>query len=159
MSHGLEVRVPLLDHVFMELAARLPESMKLHAGGENQPLKNGAHAAPFEMTGKYALKRIAERHFPASFVHRRKQGFAIPVGQWFAAGLRERVEERLSDPSTQLVEYFDPSFIRELVDEHARGVDHGWRLWSLLFLTEWLDQRSPAGRARPPRSQPAVVAN
>jgi asparagine synthase (glutamine-hydrolysing) len=159
MSHGLEVRVPLLDHVFMELAARLPESLKLHAGGENQQLENRAQAAPFEMTGKYALKRLAERHFPASFVHRRKQGFAIPVGEWFATGLRERVEERLSDPDTQLVEYFDPSFIRELVDEHARGVDHGWRLWSLLFLTEWLDQRSPPGWTGRPQSQPVVVAH
>jgi asparagine synthase (glutamine-hydrolysing) len=110
------------------------------------------------MTGKYLLKRLAERFFPAEFVHRRKQGFSIPVGEWFAGDLREECEERLSGPGVRLAEYFDTSFVRELLDEHSRGLDHGWRLWSLLFLTEWFDQRSLPARTSVAGSPPVVVA-
>jgi asparagine synthase (glutamine-hydrolysing) len=158
MAHGLEVRVPLLDHVVMELAARLPESLKLHGGAANQPSDGRSTAQPYEMTGKYLLKRLAERFFPAAFVHRRKQGFSIPVGEWFAGGQRRELEERLSDSCTRLSEYFNPSFVGALLDEHARGIDHGWRLWSLLFLTEWLEQRSPAARTAAPASHPVAVS-
>jgi asparagine synthase (glutamine-hydrolysing) len=156
MAHGLEVRVPLLDHVFMELVARVPESLKLHHGHRAAGDQSGR--APCEMTGKYLLKRLAERFFPAAFVHRRKQGFSIPVGEWFAGGLREGVEERLLDPGTPLSEYFNTSYVQDLLEEHARGVDHGWRLWSLLFLTEWLDQRSPPARSGSAHSPAIVVA-
>jgi asparagine synthase (glutamine-hydrolysing) len=155
MAHGLEVRVPLLDHVVMELAARVPESLKLHTGkrGSGDPFQT----APGEATGKYLLKRLAERFFPAAFVHRRKQGFSIPVGEWFAGGLRQGIEERLSDPAMPLSEFFNMSYLRELLAEHGSGVDHGWRLWSLLFLTEWFDQRSALVRSIVPNPRPIIV--
>jgi asparagine synthase (glutamine-hydrolysing) len=157
MAHGLEVRVPLLDHVFMELAAKVPEELKLHHSSDGCMAGGRAHAAPLEMTGKYLLKRLAERFYPAAFVHRPKQGFSIPVGEWFASDLRHGIEERLLDPGTPLAEYFHTSFVQELLAEHAQGMDHGWRLWSLLFLTEWFDQRSTPARCCNARPQTILV--
>lgn len=150
MAHGLEVRVPLLDHVFMELVARVPESLKLRAndatGAGSDSLPGGTHG----MTGKYLLKKLAGRFFPGSFIHRRKQGFSIPVKKWFRSDLLREIDDRLTSSGNRLEEYFDVSWIRGLVNEHSQGVDHSWRLWSLLFLSEWLNQRDHSPRTAEP---------
>ena len=66
MAVGLEVRVPLLDHRLVELAARMPTSMKL-AG----------------KTGKYVLRQVLERWIGREAASRPKKGFDVPVDTWF----------------------------------------------------------------------------
>src|SRR5690606_38360998 len=61
MAHSLEVRVPILDHTFVEWAAGLSTSLKF---------KNGS--------GKYILKRALEEWLPGDVLYRPKMGFAVP---------------------------------------------------------------------------------
>ena len=68
------------------------------------------------------------------------------------------VGERLPDQVTPLSGYFNTAFVQELLEKHARAVDHGWRLWSLLFLTEWPDQRPAPARTGGPYSQPIFIS-
>lgn len=62
MAHGLEVRVPLLDKELVEFAWRLPTHMKIRSGH----------------IGKYILRRVIEREYPAPLKKRHKRGFNVP---------------------------------------------------------------------------------
>src|SRR5207237_3336860 len=65
MLPSLESRVPLLDHVLMELAATIPSSLKLRNG-----------------SGKYIFKRAVADLMPAELIARKKMGFAVPLARW-----------------------------------------------------------------------------
>src|SRR5579885_1135497 len=66
MANSLEVRSPLLDHKLMELVAQMPSNLKL----------NGTQ-------GKYIFKKALRKVLTESILTRRKQGFAVPVAEWF----------------------------------------------------------------------------
>jgi len=116
MAHSLEVRVPLLDHRLVEWMSGLPPGMKLH-GHE----------------GKYVFKRALEPHLPREILYRPKMGFSVPLGTWFRGPLRESVRERVLGAALRDTGWFEPAFLRGLVDRHERGVsDHSAALWALL---------------------------
>ncbi|OOC11437.1 XrtA/PEP-CTERM system amidotransferase [Thioalkalivibrio halophilus] len=125
MAHGLEVRVPILDHPFVEWAATLPANLRLHQG-----------------EGKYLLKRAFEQDLPHDVLYRRKQGFVMPIADWFRGPLRDTLRqavlgERLADSG-----WFNPERLRQLVDEHQSGrSDHSRPLWALLMFESFLRQR------------------
>lgn len=120
MAHALEVRSPLLDHVFMETVARMPSSFKL-AG----------------CTSKVLLKEIARDYIPAEIIDKPKRGFSVPGEQWLRTSLKSYVREQLLDPA--FLQYgFDRSFIERLLERHERGEDVSRKLWALLMLRLWL---------------------
>lgn len=119
MHCGLETRSPLLDHEVMEYCASLPVGYKV---------KNGV--------GKSLLKKLAERHFPKEFVHRRKMGFGIPLAKWLRGPLRPLVEAVLRDGRVMVP--LDPAVIGSVLDEFLqREVDHSSRIWALLMYGLW----------------------
>jgi asparagine synthase (glutamine-hydrolysing) len=117
MAHALEVREPLMDHPLVEWLATLPSGLKMR-GGET----------------KWMLKKALEPHLPRTVLYRPKMGFSVPLASWFRGPLRERLRsavlgERLADTGV-----FDPSLLRQLVDQHQSGMrDHSAPLWSLLM--------------------------
>jgi asparagine synthase (glutamine-hydrolysing) len=117
MAHSLEVRVPILDHEFVEWAASLPPDLKLR-GGE----------------GKYVFKKAVATQVPRDVVYRPKMGFAVPLAKWFRAELRDRVRSRLIDGSLGDTGVFDMGAVGALVSQHQSGMrDHSAVLWSLLI--------------------------
>jgi asparagine synthase (glutamine-hydrolysing) len=121
MAHSIESRVPLLDNEVIEFAAALPADLKI---------RNGRR--------KHLLKEVAARMLPPALVDRPKQGFAVPLGTWFRGGLRTLFADTLLSRSALERGYFDPRFIRRLVDEHLRGRrDHTLRLWQLVVFERW----------------------
>jgi asparagine synthase (glutamine-hydrolysing) len=127
MAHSLEVRVPMLDHKFVEWAATVPSNFKLR-GAE----------------GKYLLKRAMEPHVPHEVMYRPKMGFAVPLAAWFRGPLRTYVRERLLDRTFADNGLFDVSRLTRLVDEHQSGLrDHSAPIWSLLMFAGF--QRRIAG--------------
>jgi asparagine synthase (glutamine-hydrolysing) len=124
MAVALEAREPLLDHKLLEFAATVPASLKL---------KNGR--------SKHLLRRLLERHVPASIVNRPKQGFAVPIDAWLRGPLANMVGDVLQDGRLQNRGIFEPSAVARLWNEHrTRQADHGHRLWSLLMLELWFRQ-------------------
>jgi asparagine synthase (glutamine-hydrolysing) len=132
MCHGLEVRVPLLDHRLVELVAEIPASLKLRQTA-------GPDGVAFE--AKHLLKQLARRQVPAEAIDRRKMGFSIPISEWFRDSLAPRLAH-IASPESQLSELLEPHALQSLVEGHLAGEDHGWRLWSLVVLDEWLEQAS-----------------
>ena len=100
MMHSLEVRSPFLDIEVVDFARRLPTDVKLR-GNET----------------KWILKRAAEPLLPNGITQRRKQGFAVPTGAWFADG-RLSVQPEISG---------NPQFWQGLTREHV-GNQHDHRL-------------------------------
>lgn len=130
MAHALEVRVPILDHPFVEWAAGLPSDLKVR-GGE----------------GKAVFKQALERHLPRDILYRPKQGFAVPIAKWFRGGLRERVRSAVLGPHLAGSGWFDMDYLTRLVDQHQSGRrDHATPLWTLLMFEAFL-RRSGASAA------------
>jgi len=122
MATSLEVRVPMLDHEFVEFAASLPIEWKF---------RNGIR--------KYILKKLAERlGLPPQLLHRRKQGFQLPLADWMRKELKEQFLHVLLEPRTLQRGYFRPDAVRALVDEHLRGRrNRSGILWRMLILEFW----------------------
>ncbi|MFZ1005930.1 MAG: asparagine synthase C-terminal domain-containing protein, partial [Candidatus Sulfotelmatobacter sp.] len=122
MATSLEVRVPMLDHEFVEWAAALPIEWKFRAS-----------------TRKYLLKRLAERlAVPAELLHRPKQGFQLPLEQWLRGELKQKFLSILTEPRALQRGYFKPEAVRGLVDEHVRGRrNRSGVLWKMLILEWW----------------------
>jgi asparagine synthase (glutamine-hydrolysing) len=122
MATSLEVRVPLLDHQFVEWAANLPIEWKFRNG-----------------TRKYLLKKLAERlGIPSKLLHRRKQGFQLPLVEWMRGELKQEFFRVLLEPRALQRGYFRPQAIRKLVEEHISGRrDRSGLLWRLLVFELW----------------------
>lgn len=122
MACSLEVRCPLLDHVFVEFAASLPVSMKLTRG-----------------IRKYLLRRLAERlGVPRETIYRKKQGFALPLMHWMRDELKAEIVSLLLEPRTLERGYFKRTAIEAMLVEHQHGNrDHSAALWQLLAFELW----------------------
>jgi asparagine synthase (glutamine-hydrolysing) len=142
MAHSIESRVPLLDNDVIDFAASLPASMKI---------KNGRR--------KHVLKEVAATLLPQDILNRRKQGFGVPLGVWFRGNLRELFADTLLSSTTLQRGYFEPVFVRQLVDEHLAGKrDHTLRLWQLVIFERWHRQYVDRPAMRFGTSAPAAAA-
>ncbi len=122
MAASLEVRAPILDHVFVEWATRLPSDMKFRQG-----------------QGKYLLKKLAARvGVPQQVLDRPKQGFALPLVHWMRGELKKELLAILVEPRTLQRGYFDAQAVRDLLNEHWRGRrDRSGEIWMLLMFELW----------------------
>lgn len=122
MAHALEVRVPILDHPFVEWASGLDPRFKL----------NGRE-------GKYLFKKSMESYLPRDVLYRQKMGFAVPISSWFRGPLKTRVREAILGPRLEQTGLFAREHLVRLVDEHQSGVrEHSAALWSLLMFESFL---------------------
>ncbi len=131
MAASIESRVPFLDHPLMEFAARLPERMKLRG-----------------LTTKYVLREAMRGLLPDVILSRRKMGFPVPIGRWFAREYRHLLDELVLSPRAAERGLFDTTYVQGLVTRHERGEgNHAERLWALVNLELWqrlfVDGESP----------------
>lgn len=121
MAHSLEVRVPLLDHEFMELAASMPSGLKLRNG-----------------EGKYIFKKALGATLPNEVMNRPKMGFSIPIHEWFRGELKPVFESAVFAPDAFVAERLRTEEIRRLWNLHQRGArDFSPFLWGILMLEHW----------------------
>ena len=122
MLTSLEVRVPLLDHLFVEWVTGLPADFKMRDGKQ-----------------KYILRKLAERvGVPREVLYRPKQGFALPLVHWMRNELKDLILTVLLEPKTLQRGYFNPQAVQQLLDEHFLGRrNHSDRIWRLLMLELW----------------------
>jgi asparagine synthase (glutamine-hydrolysing) len=114
MGVSLEGRVPFLDHRFVELAMSIPEKTKTNGG-----------------TLKHILKKAVRGVIPDELIDRPKQGFGVPVYEWFFDRLGDEARREL-DSFTQQTDLLDRSEVMRYVDE-KRGPE----VWYLLNLALW----------------------
>jgi asparagine synthase (glutamine-hydrolysing) len=135
MANALEARAPFLDHQLMELAARIPSSIKFRGRKK-----------------KYILKKALAPVLPADILERKKAGFNVPVGAWLHGALGQKARAVLSPDRLSASGFFRPDAVRTLLDEHtARTADHSFAIWGLLCFQLWYERFVAAPAVVPPR--------
>jgi len=87
------------------------------------------------------LKALAERYLPRSIVHRKKQGFTVPVGEWFRGPLRPLLRDALAAARLARQGLFDGAAVAALIAEHEAGRRNRWKeLWALLVFQLWWER-------------------
>jgi len=143
MAHGLEVRVPLLDHEVVSWAAGMPPEYKLRSG-----------------EGKYMLKKAFEPTLPHDILYRKKKGFSVPLAAWFAGPLKETVERAMTQGPLVACDLFKAGALERLWQQHQSGRrEHSAALWSLLMLSRFLERETGHGSLRSATNAPAAVSH
>ncbi len=127
MAHSLEVRVPMLGPAFVDWALTVPASLKMRGG-----------------VGKHIVREAVAPWLPEGFTKRRKQGFAIPLAEWFAGDFGDYARELWNDSGVRGAGYLSPTAVDAVFDEHRAGTrDHGRFLYALAIFCLWWAGRDP----------------
>ncbi len=122
MAHGLEARVPFLDHQLVELAARMPPHLKLQDGG------------------KYALKQIARGLIPDSVIDRKKGYFPVPALKFVRGEFLEFMKDALNSKKCRERGLYRREYVEKLLaapDAYHTRIQ-GNKLWHMALLEYWL---------------------
>ena len=121
MSASIESRVPFLDHVLVEFAARLPDRLKLRG-----------------FTTKRILREAIRGLLPEQILCRRKMGFPVPFAQWTRDSWQPVVRDVLLDRRTRERGVINAAAVERLLDAHRAGtVDAGDAIWALVNFELW----------------------
>jgi asparagine synthase (glutamine-hydrolysing) len=118
MAHGLEVRVPFLDHRVVETSFSLSEHLKVHKG-----------------IRKYILREAFKDELPKDIYQRGKKGFEVPLMQWFRGELSGELEDTVFNETLIMDQgIFNWEGIRQLKQRlHSRNpgeaVTHTWMMY------------------------------
>jgi asparagine synthase (glutamine-hydrolysing) len=124
MARSLEVRVPMLDHVFAEMVLGLPVRSR------------------FPRWRLKGLLRDAVRGIlPSEILDQRKHGFTVPVTRWFRGDLDVFAREILLDAATARRGFLDAKALETALASHVAGTrNYGSVIWSLLIFELWCRQ-------------------
>jgi asparagine synthase (glutamine-hydrolysing) len=125
MAHGLELRAPFVDHLFVDYVATVPSHLKLRNG-----------------VSKWALRQAMAPELPSDVLRRPKRGLNPPLGAWLAGPLASTVRDLLDPEVIRRRGLFRPEVVARLLEEQKRGRrDRSLHIWSLLVLEEWFQRR------------------
>src|SRR5580700_4904225 len=126
MAHGLEVRVPLIDHKLARQLMALPGSWKLNAG-----------------TPKPLLVQALRGELPDQVVHRPKRGFTLPFEHWLRDALRSEIESSLGKfEDGPLCEVISAPAVSRIWADFLSGKTSWSRPWALFVLQRWCERHS-----------------
>ncbi|MBD0852594.1 asparagine synthase (glutamine-hydrolyzing) [Maribacter arenosus] len=122
MANSLETRAPLLDYRIVDLIYQVDKSLKMPTYTDKGV--------------KYMLKNAMQNKLPNEILNRRKQGFEVPLREWFKDSEFDNVLT-----STNSLKSLNQKMIKRLIEENQKGkVDHGTLLWRILLLQRWMSQ-------------------
>lgn len=128
MGVSLEVRVPLLDHRFVERFAPLRPERKIQGS-----------------RGKHAFREALRRRLPGEVLDGTKRGFDTPLAAWFRGPLAGAAESAIEELPG---EWLRREALRQKWSEHRSGArDHGRLLWTLWTLNRWRERHAVSGLA------------
>jgi asparagine synthase (glutamine-hydrolysing) len=126
MAHGLEVRVPLIDHRLAQKLLALPGSWKVDRHTPKPLLVGALHGT-----------------LPDQIVHRRKRGFTLPFEHWLREELRSEVEVALGRIGQgPLASVLDPRVVSQIWQDFQQDKTSWSRPWSLYVLQRWCELHS-----------------
>lgn len=127
MAHGLEVRVPFLDHEFVEFCAGLPDRFLARI--------------PFPSQNKLILRRFLRTTLGPKVAGRKKRGFNVPVEKGMRNGLVATFHEAIEQRKFAEEGPFEIARLRDFADRHAhRKIDAGHALFTILMLAKWWER-------------------
>ncbi len=136
MANSLEVRCPLLDHEWIELSARIPNSWKTQNG-----------------RGKLILLEALGDRLPRELLGLPKRGFGVPLAEWFRGPLRAFVWDHLASRTCLDRGIIRERSLRKMLEEHdSSRRDNASSIWLLLMLELWFrrQEAAPDRHSAPP---------
>jgi asparagine synthase (glutamine-hydrolysing) len=124
MAVALEAREPLLDHKILEYIVKIPIEYKFKKG-----------------TSKYILRRILDKYVPQNLVCRPKQGFGIPIYEWFKTSLKRYYMEYLNKKRIESDGFLNAESVESMLSQclNEKGISHN-KLWLLLIFQMWREK-------------------
>jgi asparagine synthase (glutamine-hydrolysing) len=123
MAHGLEIRVPIIDHKFTELLFSVPGADKLNRG-----------------TPKHLLVGALRSELPDRIIHRRKRGFTLPFEHWMKHEMRPAVEQSLRKLSAgPISSVIRSDAVQRVWQDFLDGRTSWSRPWALHVLQCWCE--------------------
>jgi asparagine synthase (glutamine-hydrolysing) len=113
MARGLEARVPLLDHRFVEFMFRVPGSLK---------------------TRKAIARRAAAHLLPEELFSQPKTGFAAPVAFWMRKGLGKVAKKLLIDRHPSGHPWWRSDALKYMFSSEERMIGLAQKIYTLLIL-------------------------
>jgi asparagine synthase (glutamine-hydrolysing) len=142
MAHGLESRVPLLDHSVVEFAATIPADIKF---------KNGQM--------KHFIKSTFAADLPQDVVQRRdKMGFPVPLKEWFSGELKGMISDVFATQKSRHREFFNSDAILANFEKAERFSRKTWGLLSLELWHQIFHDRAADYRRMLDDVEPARIA-
>lgn len=123
MAHGLEVRVPYLDHKLVELMFSIKPATKL-----NQRMP------------KSLLLNSLSRKLPENLTNRKKMGFTLPFEKWMRGKMKPEMESVLMSPSKKLSMHISEAAIKQIWTSFLAGQCSWTRPWSLYVFKKWVEK-------------------
>jgi len=114
MAVSLEARVPFLDHKFVEFAMSIPEE-----------IKSGDHEL------KHILKKSVKGLIPNDIINRSKQGFGVPIYEWFFEKLGTFAREEIVSFANK-TDFFDKKYLQVLLKRN-----NAQKIWYVLNFVLW----------------------
>jgi asparagine synthase (glutamine-hydrolysing) len=122
MANSVEMRVPFLDHRFVEFSAKLPDEAKLRGGNR-----------------KAILREAFFNDLPAAILRRKKTGYCPPIRGWMHDSLHSYVRDLLLSQVCLNRGFWHRRAVETLLKENQAGTrDHSMRIWILVVLEEWM---------------------
>jgi len=103
-AHGLNAFSPFHDADFVSFIASLPPEMKIR-GNER----------------KFIMRQAMRAFLPEHTLNKKKQGFAMPIGEWLVRNLSGYVRDILLDSRTLNRGYFKKDFMRQMTESFLAG--------------------------------------
>jgi len=127
MATSVEARVPFLHHKFVEYVMSIPESSRVQG-----------------LSTKYLLKKAVSGIIPDETINRPKQGFGVPIAEWYQHGLGDQMRQKVN-AFTKSHPYLDSAEVSRLLSQSGRSLP--WHLWYLfnfaLWHETWIEQKQP----------------
>jgi len=120
MHHGLEIRVPFMDHPLVETILSFPPQVK-NSGN----------------TPKSLLVDSLAGAIPRDVINRKKMGFTLPFETWMKHSMRAEIESVLMTPVPSLNEFLDETGVHLIWQRFLKGKTSWSRPWALYVLKKW----------------------
>jgi asparagine synthase (glutamine-hydrolysing) len=121
MAHGLESRVPFLDHSLIEFAATIPADVKFKGGNLKHLLKNV----------------FRDKIHPEIYNRRDKMGFPVPLREWFSGELKEFAMDTFNSMACKQRSFINSDAIMRNLGTEKR---FSRKIWGLMSLEIWHQQ-------------------
>ena len=124
MAHGLEQRVPVLDHYLVELAMKIPSKFKIKSRKEGKAIFK-------EAMNEYLPKHILESAY--------KKVWLSPMSNWLRTDLNDFAQSVLSpDYCLATKEYFDFQGVNKMFTDHVDKKEYNLNLiWAIITFQIW----------------------
>lgn len=126
MAHGVELRLPMLDHRLVSYVYSLPGRFLFRG---------------FKL--KRLMKRMISNRLPRDVLYRKKRGTHLPVSKWLNRELAPIANAFLSPESLRSTALFEEKEVTRLLEEHRAGKrDNTFKLWNLIVFQAWVQRYS-----------------